>query len=466
MRNVGIIGSGISGLLAGLGLLKAGHKATIYSELSADDWLNKVPPTGTAARFATSLDVERALGVAHWDDKVPQMEGIHLTFCPKPGRQLLDMLARFSRWGTAVDVRLQSHRWTHDFIERGGKFEHIKVDLPRMDEIAAAHELLLVAAGKGDIGKLFARDETRSVYDKPQRVLSLSTVKNVAMNRYGDGIPFKSPVKFNFFGSEGEAFWVPFFHKSGAQAYSLVFEAKDGRALDRYRNVKSGHELLEVHKKLVKELMPWDWHWLKDAELADDLGWLVGGFTPMVKKPVGRLPSGRIAMAIGDTVNPMDPVGGQGANNNYRFLPMLFAAVEARGDRPFDAAWMEATFDDYYRRSAVHGNRFNNMLLEPLTIAGKLVLMAQYGSDGRADNGGTSQLLANCFAENFDNPTLYTACLQETAQAKALIERMSGKAWWRTVLPGVGRVAAGQFRQTLGMKRSRHPLATLKPLAN
>ncbi len=465
MRNIAIIGSGISGLLAGLGFLKLGHKTTIYSELSADDWLDRMPPTGTAARFASSLDVERALGVAHWDDKVPQMEGIHLTFCPKPGRQLLDMLARFSRWGTAVDVRLQSHRWTHDFIERGGKFEHTKVGLARMDEIAAEHELLIVAAGKGEVGKIFARDEARSVYDKPQRMLSLSTVKNVAMNRYADGIPFKSPVKFNFFGSEGEAFWVPFYHKSGAQTYSLVFEAKEGRALDRYRNVKNGHELLDIHKKIIKELMPWDWHWVKDAELADELGWLVGAFTPMVRKVAGRLPSGRIAMAIGDTANPMDPVGGQGANNNYRFLPILFAAVDAHQDRPFDAAWMEATFDDYYRRSAVYTNRFNNMLLEPLSTAGKLVLMAQYGSDGRHDNNRPAQLLANCFAENFDNPTLHTDSFLETGKAKALIREMSGKAWWRTVGPAAARVALGQFRQTLGLKRSSHPLATMKPLA-
>jgi hypothetical protein len=466
MRNIGIVGSGISGLLAGLGLLKLGCKTTIYSELSAQDWLDKVPPTGTAARFASSLDIERALGVAHWDDKVPQMEGIHLTFCPKPGRQLLDMLARFSRWGTAVDVRLQSHRWTKDFVERSGAFEHVKLDIPRMDEIAAEHELLIVAAGKGEIGKLFPRDEARSVYHAPQRILSLSTVKNVAMNRYDEGIPFKCPVKFNFFGSEGEAFWVPFFHKSGAHTYSLVFEAKEGRALDCYRNAKSGQELLEVQKKLVRELMPWDWHWLKDAELADDLGWLVGAFTPMVKKPVGRLPSGRIAMAIGDTVNPMDPVGGQGANNNYRFLPVLFEAIKTRGDRPFDAAWMEVTFDDYYRRNAAHTNRFNNMLLEPLSTAGKLVLMAQYGSDGRGDNAAPAQLLANCFAENFDSPTLYTDCFLDTAKAKALIERMSGKAWWRMVLPAAGRVAAGQVRQTLGLNRSSHPLATMTPLAN
>ena len=41
MSKIAIIGSGVSGLLAGLGLLKQGHDVTIYSALSAEDWLTK-----------------------------------------------------------------------------------------------------------------------------------------------------------------------------------------------------------------------------------------------------------------------------------------------------------------------------------------------------------------------------------------------------------------------------------------
>ena len=54
MSKIAIIGSGVSGLITGIGLLKQGHDVSIYSALSAEDWLTKVPPTGTACRFHDS----------------------------------------------------------------------------------------------------------------------------------------------------------------------------------------------------------------------------------------------------------------------------------------------------------------------------------------------------------------------------------------------------------------------------
>lgn len=39
----------------------------------------------------------------------------------------------------------------------------------RLDEIAAAHDLTIVAAGKGDLAKLFERDDARSIYRAPKR---------------------------------------------------------------------------------------------------------------------------------------------------------------------------------------------------------------------------------------------------------------------------------------------------------
>ena len=51
MRNIAIIGSGQAGLLAAHGLIKAGYHVTLYSDRTADQWLNESRPTGTAARF-------------------------------------------------------------------------------------------------------------------------------------------------------------------------------------------------------------------------------------------------------------------------------------------------------------------------------------------------------------------------------------------------------------------------------
>ena len=46
---------------------------------------------------------------------------------------------------------------------------------------------------------------------------------------------------------------------------------------------------------------------------------------------------------------------------------------------------------------------FNNILLEPITAAGKQILMAQYGSDGRARGSTGQQRIADAFIENFND---------------------------------------------------------------
>ena len=63
MSKVAIIGSGVSGLTLGIGLIEQGHDVSIFTGLSGKDWMTKVPPTGAACRFAGSLDLERELGI-------------------------------------------------------------------------------------------------------------------------------------------------------------------------------------------------------------------------------------------------------------------------------------------------------------------------------------------------------------------------------------------------------------------
>ena len=76
MRNIAIIGSGQAGLLAAHGLIDAGYKVTLFSDRTAEQWLNESRPTGTAARFHNSLEFERELGLDHWEKEAPKGEGV------------------------------------------------------------------------------------------------------------------------------------------------------------------------------------------------------------------------------------------------------------------------------------------------------------------------------------------------------------------------------------------------------
>src|SRR4051812_21986358 len=111
MRRIAIIGSGQAGLLAAHALRKAGFEITLYSDRTADKWLTESRPTGTAGRFEPAFELERELGLAHWEAEAPHGRGIHLTFCPEPGNRLLTLTGRSATPVYAVDLRLQSHRW-------------------------------------------------------------------------------------------------------------------------------------------------------------------------------------------------------------------------------------------------------------------------------------------------------------------------------------------------------------------
>src|SRR5690242_12415367 len=131
MRSISIIGSGQAGVLAAHGLLRAGHDVTLYSDRSPEDWLERSRPTGTAVRFVRSLAYERALGLDHWHQVAPPMDGLKVTICSHPGKQVLTLHGRFPVAPLAIDVRLQSARWMRDFQRAGGRLVIEKVTAGR-----------------------------------------------------------------------------------------------------------------------------------------------------------------------------------------------------------------------------------------------------------------------------------------------------------------------------------------------
>jgi hypothetical protein len=449
MRTIAIIGSGQAGLLAAHGLLRAGYSVTVYSDRTPDDWLQRSRPTGTAVRFMRSLAHERDLGLAHWHEAAPSMDGLKVTICSHPAKQVLTLHGRFSISPLAIDVRLQSARWLSDLEAAGGKVVIEKVTAERIDAIAQQNDLTIVATGK-EGGAFFARDAARSPATAPLRHLAMVNCEGPPM-RFAD-VPF-SAAKFNVFEGLGECYWTPYFHKDEKPLWNLVFEAKPGTPYDRFQGARSGEDVLRISKEIIREMMPWDHAWIANATLADEHSWLVGAITPTVRDPVGKSPSGRPIVPLGDAYMAFDPLGAQGANMGNRLAWALVEAIVARKEGAFDPAWIRATYDAFYTRWGGPSMRWTHLLLEPMGPAARYLLLAQRGADGATIAGSPKQRIADAFAQNFDDPAGLVDTLKDFSRTRRFVAETMGAGTDWEVAKGLLAAFGKQLYNTISAAR-------------
>jgi flavin-dependent dehydrogenase len=418
MPKVSVIGAGPAGLIFAYALLRKGYDVTVYSDRTPDQWLNHSTPTGTAYLYASTVAIEQELGMDHWYADSHKGDGIFLDFKPTArGDARLEMRGLFpggmteEGGGAAIDQRMRVHRWLEDIESIGGKLVIESVTAKRLDEIALASDLTVLAAGKAELGNVIGRDPVRSVYDRPQRNLSMVIVENV--KGWGDRVDF-TPVKFNFFGDAGEYFWVPYTHKTAGPTWCALFEAKPGGPIDKFGACTNAQEACDAAKSVIADIGGFEWEGVKDmSPVSDDPHcWLKGAFPPTVRNAFGRLPSGGLVMPIGDTAITFDPIGGQGGNNASRSAKFMADAVIAHGDRPFDEAWMTFVNDAYWEYHGKAAYTFNNILLEPLTEAGGTILMESVQNRAFADR---------FFAGNFPTPVNYFPWMVDATAAHSLV---------------------------------------------
>jgi hypothetical protein len=450
-RKIAIVGSGIVGLQMAHGLRKAGHDVTLYSDRSAQTWLEQAAPTGGAGRFRDACELERELGLSHWEKETPWVGGVHLTMSLNAQNRVLTAVATVEGPAAAVDMRMQIHRWMNDLEAAGGRVVIGELGVGELDALAADYHLTFVAVGRGPLCKLFTRDDARSVREAPPRHLAMAIVKGPPMKLAG--VPF-IPVKFNISPEEGEAFWIPYLHKDHGHTWTLLVESKPGTALDRFRDCKDGHDMVARMVKLIEERFPWDYEGVKTSTLADERGWLCGEVLPSIRGPVATLPSGRSVMALGDTAVSVDPCAGQGANNGARMVRSYLASIATRADAPFDAQWMRESFERFFADEGERTYTFSDVLTQPMAKAGQNLLIAQYGSTGRGDS--VEQRIANAIAHNFVDPRTLTHCFTDLDASNAFIAKMSGgSARWH-LLKKTLAIGKQQLRQKLGLA-PQHP---------
>jgi hypothetical protein len=407
MRKITIIGGGQSGLMVALGLLKKGYQVRVVQNRTAED-IAQGKIMSSQCMFGDSVQAERDLGIDFWTELCPPVEGIAFTIPhpEAPGEKAIDWVGRLDRSAFAVDQRVKFPGWLAEFERLGGRLVIKEAGISDMEMYAREDDLVIVASGKGEIGRMFERDAEKSPYDKPQRALALTYVTGMTPR------PEHSAVNFNLIPGVGEYFVFPGLTITGP-CHMMVFEGVPGGPMDCWNDIKTPEQHLAKSKEILETYLPWEAARCTNIELTDDNGILAGRFPPTVRKPIATLPSGAKVLGLGDAVCLNDPITGQGSNNAAKAARVYLNRILDHADQPFDAAWMQGTFDAYWDYAQWVVGWTNAMLAPPpphvLEIMG---------------NAGALPELAHRMANGFDDPRDFFPWFADPAAAQAYLTEL------------------------------------------
>ncbi|MEV4191822.1 styrene monooxygenase/indole monooxygenase family protein [Streptomyces toxytricini] len=402
MRKVLVVGAGQSGLQLAVGLRAKGYDVTLMSNRTADE-IRTGRVMSTQVMFDTALRHERDLGLDFWARHAPRIQGLGVSVAGPGGARAVDWLGRLKAYAQSVDQRVKMAGWLDAFVQQGGQLVVHSASVADLDYLSRTYDLVLVAAGKGELVSMFGRDEARSPYAGPQRALAVSYVHGLAPRPEHPGT---EAVRCNLVPGVGELFIMPTLTTSG-RADILFWEGVPGGPLDVFRGVNDPAEHLALTLDLMKAFTPWEHARAAKAELTDAGATLAGRYAPAVRNPVGRLPGGGAVLGVADVVVTNDPITGQGANSAAKCAASYLSSILMHGDKPFDEAWMKATFDKFWFTTGKPVTQWTNAMLAP-PPAHVLELIGA---------GGRYQEVADRFANGFDNPADFDAFFYDPQDA-------------------------------------------------
>lgn len=404
MRRIVIVGAGQAGLVLGLGLRQHDYEVTVVAERDADAVLSGRLISNQCV-FEPALAHERELGINFWDGQVSPISRVAFA---ADGQPRIAWQTTLDRPAQSVDQRVKVADWMAELLRLGGEIRHRRVTPDDLEDYAREFDLVLVAAGRGpQFDALFPRNAEFSPYSQPQRAIGVLYVRG------GHG-----PSDALTFGMSqaGEFFSLPVWSVTG-RVQGIGFFGLPGGPLDRWTEVTDVDQHFELATKLLRAHYPWNTAHLEDAEPAAPQDFLHGSILPVVRHPIGMLPSGARVLAMGDTAVTNDPVSGQGANLAAYAARTYQEAILARGDGPFDEQFMHDAFARYWAR-AQHATRFSNDLLAPPPAWVLDTLSAAQ----------TVPEVAHRFAALFENPADYTGWLTDETAARTYLDEAMARA--------------------------------------
>ncbi|MFJ2111301.1 styrene monooxygenase/indole monooxygenase family protein [Streptomyces sp. NPDC087850] len=388
MRKILIVGAGQSGLQLALGLQSRGYEITLMSNRTADE-IRTGRVMSTQLMFHTALQHERDLRLDFWETQATRVTGIGVSVAAPDASRAVNWLGTLDGYAQSVDQRVKMAGWMETFAQRGGQLVIHGAAVSDLDYFSRTYDLVLIAAGKGELVSMFGRDAARSAFDAPQRALSVSYVHGLDPRPEH---PDTEALRCNLVPGVGELFLMPTLTTSG-RADIIFWEGIPGGPLDAFQGIKDPAEHLAVTLDLMKRFVPWEYERATKAELTDANGTLAGRYAPTVRHPVGRLPGGGMVLGVGDVVVTNDPITGQGSNSAAKCAALYLDAIVDHGDGQFDEAWMRATFERFWASTAQHVTKWSTAMLgaPPENVLDLI-------------GAGELPRVADRFANSFDDP--------------------------------------------------------------
>ncbi|WP_026065881.1 styrene monooxygenase/indole monooxygenase family protein [Actinoalloteichus spitiensis] len=410
MRRILIVGSGQSGLQLALSLQEQDYEVTVISARTPEE-IRNARVTSTQVMFDTALQHERDHGLNLWEPETPRIKRKHLSATGPDGTRIVNWHGDFSAYAQSVDQRVKMATWLEMFQDRGGNVIIHPASVSDLDGLARLYDLTVVAAGRGELVDMFDRDPTRSRFSGPQRAVAIVYTHGLAPED-----PDITIIGINLIGGLGELYIMPGLTHTGP-CDILYVSAIPGGPLDRFGDSPGPREQLDRTVALFQEYAPWERDRFAGVRITDERSNLTGRVNPMVRKPVGRLPSGGAVLGMADVVVVNDPIAGQGANNASKCAASYLTSIVEHGDRPFDEEFMTATFERYWEY-AQHSTRWSNTLLAP-PEPHVLDLLAA---------GNTHPAVGDRITNGFNNPADFANFLFEEDKARAYLASLGEPA--------------------------------------
>jgi 2-polyprenyl-6-methoxyphenol hydroxylase-like FAD-dependent oxidoreductase len=407
MTNIGIIGAGIAGLHLGLFLQQHGIAATIYTEKTPEQQLGG-RLANVVVRFAPTRERERLLGVNYWDSATTDLVCYSIYV---GGERPLAFTGDFTQPANIVDMRIYCARLLEEFVKRGGRVVVGALQAQDVGPLAAKHDLMVVAAGRGSLANMFPRRPEHSPHNKPQRLVVGGLYR---------GIAYPQPLRFNLAVArgQGEILALPLFSFEPGLT-GLAFEIIPNGAFEALRHARyedNPEHFQRVVLGLLRDHAPTIYERVdpQSFDLARPLDLCHAAITPTVRQGYVRLANDRFAVALGDAHTLIDPLIGQGANTASHTAWVLGEAI--RDSQVFDEAFCRRVEQQMCAYALPVSELCNARLQPPQPHMAEFLVAAAH-----------NQAIADAFVNGANHPDRFWEMLSSAERTTAVLRRLG----WR-----------------------------------